>query len=87
MQSQRKNISASGRRNLLMLITILNIALTACGTLKPNVSPIPLMDARAQPEIQIELENQSQLAKHAGGREIRWRAAFPCSPRQPMSIP
>ena len=67
MQSQRKNISASGRRNLLMLITILNIALTACGTLKPNVSPIPLMDARAQPEIQIELENQSQLAKHAGG--------------------
>lgn len=64
MLPQLKNISSSRPSTILLLITVLTNALTACGTLKPNVSPTSLMEIQVEPEIQFEPLSQSRDAKH-----------------------
>ena len=45
---------------LLLPVTILSFALAACGTLKPEVGPMALIETQVQPKIQFDSSNQSQ---------------------------
>jgi len=50
----------SGAARALLLVPLLCLALTACGTLKPDLSPMSLMETQAQPETSLMSLNPPQ---------------------------
>ncbi len=60
MSLQQESIFTSRPCSISLLITLLSIASTACGTLKPNIHPMSLTEIQVQPEIQFEPINHYQ---------------------------
>ncbi len=50
----------AGFPRVLLLIPFLSFTLAACGTLKPEVGHISLIETRVQPEMQFDSSNQAQ---------------------------
>ena len=50
----------AGLSRVLLLVPLLSFTLVACGTLKPELGPMALIETRVQPEIQFDSSNQSQ---------------------------
>ncbi len=54
----------------LLLVPLLSFTLAACGTLKPEVGPISLIETQAQPEIQFDSSNRSQYEESINSDKI-----------------
>jgi len=50
----------AGLPRVLLLVPLLSFTLVACGTLKPEVGPISLIETQVQPEMQFDSSNQAQ---------------------------
>jgi len=64
MSPQQENLFKSRTCTISLLITFLSIVASACGTLKPNVQPMSLMEKQVQPKIQSEPSDRSRYTEN-----------------------
>ena len=60
----------AGVPRVLLLVPLLSLTLAACGTLKPEVGPISLIETQVQPEMQFDSSNQSQYEESINSDKI-----------------